>query len=229
MCVSEQPNRKSLLPSGFVVWLWLWCSLLAMYALFVLFFFLFFGNIYLFIQTCRDQSPICLLFTHTKRLSDVYVVLSTVSKCKSRCLIQVLCVKHILEEMAMWETEKKCIRKKSVEKSCETLTLSKWPNKLKKQAIHYVTQNQVSFWFCIIGQLCVCFFFLFFFVLLHFLFNRRFFRLLLLLLLLFGWCRIVIVCSSSGGRQLLLFEWMGKHWYSSSTNRLYICKCGMNE
>lgn len=93
MCVSEQPNRKSLLPSGFVVWLWLWCSLLAMYALFVLFFFLFFGNIYLFIQTCRDQSPICLLFTHTKRLSDVYVVLSTVSKCRSRCLIHVTCIK----------------------------------------------------------------------------------------------------------------------------------------
>lgn len=40
------------------------------------------------IQTCRDQSPICLLFTHTKRLSDVYVVLSTVRRWRSRCLNQ---------------------------------------------------------------------------------------------------------------------------------------------
>lgn len=85
------------------------------------------------IQTCRDQSPICLLFTHTKRLSDVYVVLSTVSRCRSRCRIQVT-------------------------------------YKLEKQAIHYVTQNQVR---CCIAQrvlLSCCFGIIILFIYLFFCF-----------------------------------------------------------
>lgn len=51
--------------------------------------FLTYSSIFFNTQTCRDQSPICLLFTHTKRLSGVYVVLSMVSRCRSRCRIHV--------------------------------------------------------------------------------------------------------------------------------------------
>lgn len=73
-----------------------------------------FAELYLllFIQTCRDQSPICLLFTHTKRLSDVYVVLSTVSKCKSLCLIHVTCIE--------WNNGEKKINSSNLNKLKET-------------------------------------------------------------------------------------------------------------
>lgn len=77
----------------FLGYIYIFCflSYFMLSSLLLLFCFLSFQckNICMYVQTCRDQSPICLLFTHTKRLSDVYVVLSTVSKCRSRCRIQV--------------------------------------------------------------------------------------------------------------------------------------------
>lgn len=89
MC-ERKPYRKSLLPNGFRCD----CDVLASgVRRTLLLSSRFLEYIFIFIQTCRDQSPICLLFTHTKRLSDVYVVLSTVSKCKSLCLIHVTCIK----------------------------------------------------------------------------------------------------------------------------------------
>lgn len=121
------------------------------------------------IQTCRDQSPICLLFTHTKRLSDVYVVLSTVSRCRSRCRIQVT-------------------------------------YKLEKQAIHYVTQNQVR---CCIAQrvlLSCCFGIIILFI--YFFFASS--------LLFFYFSLFALSLSTTS-----FVEWMGKRWHSSSTNRLY--------